>query len=81
MAWGKAVVRVAKGFGALVVLAVAMLAVAPQPASAITVELAKKCRELAAKALPKEGASDRRANIKAQQKYYEDCVAKNGKLD
>lgn len=74
-------VRSPKNLGVLFALGFALFASAPQPASAITVELAKKCRQLAAKAFPNQTTSDKRANIKAQQKYYEDCVAKDGKVD
>jgi hypothetical protein len=52
-----------------------------QPASAISVELAKKCRELAVKAHPPAPPGSKTTSAKAQLEYYRSCVAKNGKMD
>ena len=54
---------------------------AGQPASAITADLAKKCRELALKAHPTPRAGTKTGAAKSQQDYFRNCVAKNGKVD
>ncbi len=62
----------------LVGLALVALALAPAPASALTAEVAKKCRELAIKAHPQNPAGTK-AYAQAQQEYFRDCIAKEGK--
>ena len=52
-----------------------------QPASAISAELAKKCREMALKEHPTARAGSKAGAGKAQQEYFRSCVAKNGKMD
>jgi hypothetical protein len=51
------------------------------PAEAITVELAKKCRAMAAKAHPTPRAGTKTGEQKAQTAFFRDCVAKDGKVD
>lgn len=48
------------------------------PASAITVELANKCRELSMKAFPPQRPGTKSGHAGEARKYYSDCVAKNG---
>ncbi len=48
------------------------------PASAITVELAKKCREMSVKAFPPQRPGTKSGNAGEARKYYSDCVANNG---
>lgn len=60
--------------------AVSAMVCVPQPASAISVELAKKCRELALKAHPTQRAGTKTGAAKAQQEYFRACVAKQGKM-
>ena len=52
------------------------------PASAITAELAKKCRALAIKAHPSPipGTKAKGAE-KAQRDYFQQCIAKDGKME
>ena len=52
-----------------------------QPASAITVELAKKCRQMAMKAHPPQRPGTKPGAGKAQQDYFRKCVANQGKVD
>lgn len=59
---------------------IAAMVCGPQPASAITAELAKKCRELAIKAHPTQRAGTKTGAAKAQQDYFRACVAKQGKM-
>lgn len=67
--------------GALTVMVFAVLISVGQPASAITAELAKKCREMAFKAHPPVAIGSKKSNAKGQQDYYKQCVAKNGKME
>ncbi len=55
-------------------------------ASAVTVEVAKKCDALTAKAFPPRelgnpAAGSAKGSGAAQQAYYKKCVAKGGKVD
>ena len=61
--------------------AIAMGAAA-KPAFAISVELAKKCRDLALKAHPYKlpGVKGGQGNAEAERSYYSDCLAKGGKM-
>ena len=67
--------------GALMTAAAFVFVSAGQPASAITAELAKKCRQMAFKEHPPVRAGSKPGAAKAQQEYYRTCVAKNGKMD
>jgi hypothetical protein len=51
------------------------------PAEAITVELAKKCRAMAAKEHPTPRVGTKTGEQKAQTAYFRSCVAKDGKMD
>jgi hypothetical protein len=55
-------------------------------ASAVTLELAKKCSALMAKAYPPRepgnpAAGSAKGNGAAEQTYYQKCLANNGKVD
>jgi len=65
----------------LVMAALFIFASAGQPASAITAELAKKCREMALKEHPPVRAGSKSGAAKAQQEYYKSCISKNGKME
>ena len=53
-----------------------------QKASAISVELAKKCRAFAIKAHPTPTAGTKATGAaKAERDYFHACVAKNGKME
>lgn len=56
------------------------LALAPSPARAITVELAKKCRQMSFAAHPPVRAGMKKGDAAAQNKYYRDCIAKGGDM-
>jgi hypothetical protein len=72
----------AKSFSTLIVLALTAYLSMAQPASAISVELAKKCRAMAIKAHPTQMAGTKQTGIeKAQRDYYRECVAKDGKME
>ena len=72
----------AKNFSTLIVLALTAYLSMAQPASAISVELAKKCRAMAIKAHPTQMAGTKQTGIeKAQRDYFRECVAKDGKME
>jgi hypothetical protein len=53
----------------------------PLPASAITVELAKKCREMAVKAHPPPLRLGNQAYAQAEREFFAQCVSHDGNLD
>ena len=66
---------------ALVALAAVIVICAPNgPASAISVELAKKCRALMLKSYPYELPGGRNGNSEAQREYFSKCVANDGNM-
>jgi hypothetical protein len=60
---------------AIAVCAVVLLFSIDRPAGAISVELAKKCRELAIKAHPPQPMS---AFAQAERNFFGECVKNNG---
>lgn len=68
--------------GALIATSFVVVSVcASQSASAITADLAKKCRSMALKAHPSVRVGSKAGTAKAQQDYYRACVAKNGNME
>src|SRR5262245_15651449 len=61
--------------------AVLIASAATSPASSLTAELAKKCRELMVKAYPPAPAGSRTGNAQEQLDYFRTCVARDGKMD
>jgi hypothetical protein len=68
-----------KSTSMVVVLSFAQL-YASQPAFAVSAELAKKCREMAIKAHPTALAGAKTGSAKAQREFYQNCIAKDGKI-
>jgi hypothetical protein len=71
--------------GALAVLICSALASMPHVASAVTVDVAKKCTALTTKAFPPRvignpGAGSAKGNGLAEQAYFKRCVASGGKV-
>ena len=69
-----------------VAVACVVVGVTTSGASAVTVELARKCSALMAKAYPPRepgnpAAGSAKGNGPAAQTYYQKCVANNGKVD
>jgi hypothetical protein len=60
---------------AIVVGAVVLFSSGSQPAAAISVELAKKCREMAVKVHPPQRVSP---YAQAERNYFAECVKNNG---
>ena len=71
--------------GALAILICAAFASLPHGASAVTVDVAKKCLALTAKVFPPRvignpGAGSAKGNGLAEQAYFKRCVASGGKI-
>jgi hypothetical protein len=62
------------------VIVAGIISVTSPQAQAITVELAKKCREMSLKAYPPVLAGSKKGNSAEQRKYYEDCIQKAGTM-
>jgi hypothetical protein len=79
---GHPMAQLAKSFSTLIVLALTAYLPTVQPASAISAELAKKCRLMAIKAHPTAMAGTKATGVeKAQRDYFRECVAKDGKME
>ena len=64
------------------VLALAAYLPMTSPSSAISADLAKKCRAMAIKAHPTPLAGSKASGVeKAQRDYFQACIAKDGKMD
>lgn len=63
---------------ALLAIVAAAQFITTTPASAITVELANKCREMSLKAFPPQRAGTKGGNAGEARKYYGACIANNG---
>lgn len=50
------------------------------PSRAISAELAKKCRLMAIKAHPTEPPGSKSKFEEEQRAYFDECIAKNGKM-
>ena len=74
--------KLATRFSMLIVLALTAYLPTAQPASAISAELAKKCRAMAIKAYPTPTPGSKLTGAeKAQRDYFRECVAKGGKME
>jgi hypothetical protein len=56
------------------------MALTSPTASAISADLAKKCRELAIKAHPTQPAGTKSGAEQAQRDYFRQCIDKNGDM-
>jgi len=71
-----------KALTVIIVIASMAYLMPAQKATAISVELAKKCRALAIKAHPIPTAGTKATGAaKAERDYFQSCVAKNGKME
>jgi hypothetical protein len=57
---------------------VALVLLAAEPASALTAELARKCRDMAIRAHPPVPAGSMTGSAQAERTYFRTCVAQNG---
>ena len=58
---------------------VQILLLSASPTPAISVDLAKKCRDMAIKAHPR--AMPGKPNAEAERDFFRQCVAKNGQIE
>jgi hypothetical protein len=65
---------------AIAVLEQIMVLSGAPPAAALSVELAKKCRDLAIKSHPPPIPPGNKAYAQAEREFFRDCVAKNGQM-
>jgi hypothetical protein len=59
---------------------VALVLLAAEPASALTAELARKCRDMAIMAHPPVPAGSMIGSAQAERAYFRTCVANNGNM-
>lgn len=64
----------------LVAFAIGFIARDVHPASAITAELAKKCRALALKAYPPPPTGSKSGNAAQMRGYYTNCLSHDGNV-
>jgi len=64
----------------LVAVTTIPVSLAESPKTAPTVELAKKCRELAVKTYPPARAGTARGAAQAERTYFQQCVANRGNV-
>lgn len=67
-----------RGFAVFALGMMLWMSAGVQPASALTAELAKKCRAFAVKAHPPKLAGSKTGSAAAERQYFKDCVAKGG---
>ena len=70
--------RILKGIGLLAAIAIAVQICLATPASAISVELAKKCRAMAIKAHPPTSPGAKKGSAEAERAFYQSCIANGG---
>jgi hypothetical protein len=74
--------KLAKSFSMLIVLALTAYLPTAKPASAISAELAKKCRTMAIKAYPPPTPGSKSTGAeKSQRDYFRECIAKGDKIE
>jgi hypothetical protein len=69
------------GLAAATIAAVLALSLAGEHASALSAELANKCRAMAIETYPPKRAGGATINARAQRDYFKMCVSKNGNVD
>ena len=72
--------RILKGIGLSAALAITASIWLAMPASAISVELAKKCRDMAIKAHPPTLPGAKKGSAQAERAFYRSCIANGGNM-
>jgi hypothetical protein len=70
--------RILKGTGLSAAVALVVLNSIGTPASAITVKLAKKCRDMAIKAHPPALPGAKKGSAQAEREFYRNCILNGG---
>jgi hypothetical protein len=78
---GASMTNVVRRLGSLLLVLLVIAVCSAVPASAISVELAKKCRDMAVKAHPPPIRLGNKAYAQAERDFFAQCVAKNGHVD
>jgi hypothetical protein len=73
--------NVVRRLGSLLLVLPVIVVCSAVPASAISVELANKCRNMAVKAHPPPFPLGNKAYAQAERDFFAQCVAKNGRVD
>jgi hypothetical protein len=72
--------NIGKGFAALVAAASVALLWTTVPSTAVTAELAKKCRDMAIKAYPRRTAGKPTGTAESERAFYNLCITNNGDM-
>jgi hypothetical protein len=78
---GGSMTNIVARLGSLLLVLPVIVVCSAVPASAISVELAKKCRDVAVKAHPPPIRLGNKAYAQAERDLFAQCVAKNGRVD
>jgi hypothetical protein len=73
--------NVVRRLGSLLLVLPVVVVCSAVPAAAISLELAKKCRDIAVKAHPPPIRLGNKAYAQAERDLFAQCVAKNGHVD
>jgi hypothetical protein len=74
-------VAILRRLGALALIIACILPASGGSATALTAELAKKCRSLALKAQPYRRAGATKGTAQAERDSYRECIAKEGRVN
>ncbi|HEY9716108.1 MAG TPA: hypothetical protein V6C69_01460 [Trichormus sp.] len=66
--------RIFRTFGLTVLLGLITMTIIVSPASAISVELAKKCRDMAIKTHPPTVPGAKKGSAEAERVFYQSCI-------
>ena len=81
MVGSKVARQVARTVARVSVLVLVASSAGNNTASALTAELAKKCREMMVKAHPPQVAGSSNGSAQQERSYFQTCVARAGKMD
>ena len=70
--------HILKGLGVTAALALIAIISLATPASAISADLAKKCRDMAIKAHPRKLPGSKTGSAQAERTFYQRCISDGG---
>ncbi len=73
--------KILTGLAVFILSAQIFILSAGSSATAITADLAKKCREMAVKAHPPPNPLGNKAYAQAERDFFRECVSKNGHME
>jgi hypothetical protein len=77
----RASARALIALSASIVVTIPVVSDGNKSATALTFELARKCREMAVKAYPPVVAGSRQGTAQKERDYFRSCVAQSGRMD